>query len=138
MFGFEEHSASLATLTAEQREKLIELLMLRNELSAHQLKLNALQIDLLRNPTEAGQTMLTDYAELHVAPLRRRIAHLLPELVDEAVEQEKIAETFPLLLAAVMQHVNIPFLLTVLGLDPDSVKSLGTAVSDYLRKGMSD
>jgi hypothetical protein len=126
----------LASLTEDQRKMLTEALELRNEMMGHNIKMNALRIDLMRNPSREGEKTLTDYADVHVAPLRRRIAESTARILDEAIDIDKLKDMFPMALSALSQSVNLPLLLTAAGFDPDTISEMIQSLTDYFRSGM--
>jgi hypothetical protein len=132
-------TGSYASLSAEQRAKLANLLKLRNEYNAELFELNTRRIAVLLNYSEAGEAAVREYAALVVAPLRRKVASETSKVIsEEAIDMDSLQSMLPMALMALTQSVNIPLLLTAAGLEPDMIEQFTTKVSSYFQQGMKE
>ncbi len=130
MFG---DLASLADLKPEDRERLASLLADRNEYLRQSIVLNDLRIVQLNNPTPENEARVAAFNSTVVAPLRSKMSADLSALLSSAVNIASIKAFMPMIVAGVMQSVNIPLALTTLGIDPDTVEELVGIVKDYIK-----
>lgn len=133
---FEELNGSFSSLSAEQRQKLNDLLQARNNFFHHMTILNNLTMGVLANPTPAGEEQIRGYASTILGPIRTEMNKLAIDLVQEAVDKEGITKMLPMLLMALSRSVNLPLLMTVFGHDPASINEAANKLSDYFKTGM--
>jgi hypothetical protein len=136
MFGDLPSFASLDTLDDESRTRLANLLSGRNAYNAELIKLNELRIDMLLNPTPEKQEAIDAFNTTVVAPLRDGLTQDAFALFSVAVNIDNLKDLMPMVLAGVLQSVNIPLLLTVIGLEPDTINKLVQAISEFIKSGM--
>jgi hypothetical protein len=129
-------TGSYADLTAEQREKLAAYLTLRNEYLPAQIELNRRRIAVLTNYSPAEEAAIQEYSATVVAPLRLKFSQSWIELLKDSVDVKAMESMLPMVLMVLTQSINVPMLLTTLGLEPDSIDQLTHGLSSYFKKGM--
>lgn len=129
-------TGSYADLTAEQREKLAAYLTLRNEYLPAQIELNRRRIAVLENYSPAEEAAIREYSATVVAPLRLKFSQSWIELLKDSVDVKAMESMLPMVLMVLTQSINVPMLLTTLGLEPDSIDQLTHGLSSYFKKGM--
>ena len=126
---------SLIEMDEETRLKLAELLEGRNEHLQQQLTLNSLRITMLRDGTPDSEQRAKDFNSAVVAPLRDKLTPQTLELLERSIDLKGIKGIMPLVVMGLMQSVNLPLLLTTVGMEPDQVEQLVGMVQDYVKKG---
>jgi hypothetical protein len=126
---------SITEADEETRLKLAELLENRNEYLQQQLTLNSLRVTMLRDGTPESEQRAKDFSSTVVAPLREKMTPQIIELLQSSFDIKGIKGLMPIIVMGILQSVNLPVLLTTLGLEPDQVEQLASLVQDYVKKG---
>jgi hypothetical protein len=115
----EEQPGIFDELTEEQKAKLLEVLELRTKFYRYAREMTRRQIELLRDPSPLAEEELKEFIAEFVTPVRREMAQKGVELSRDAIDIETMKSILPMILMAVTQGVNLPLLMTALGLDTD-------------------
>lgn len=135
MFDADALRAMMGELDEAQQAKVNELIDLRREYLANQAKLWQRRMQLLANPTPAGNEELENYAEL-LDQHKTRITELLAELKNEVFDFSKVKSLLPMFGLGVLQGVNVPLLVGLTGLDlTDVVRGINKLQSSLFGGG---
>jgi hypothetical protein len=130
--------SSYGDLDLETRTALASFLSDRNEYTKQLLKLNELRIKVLQNPTPDGEKQLAEYSSAIVAPLRGKLSEQTVELLKRAIDLDSLKGLLPIIFLGVTQAINVPMLLTILGIDPDMIEQLVGQAKKFVKDGLSD
>ena len=134
---FEEIAkGSFANLTPDQRTKLAELLRTRAEYLAKAADFARMRVDLLENFTPEKEAGLEVYSSAVLAPMRSDMSRQITELLPETVDVEQLKSLMPLVVAGMLGSVNFALLTTVIGIEPDQVSRLESAIMEYTKRGI--
>lgn len=131
-------SASYATMSEEKRAALAELLARRNAYNAEVMKLNELKIRQLMNPTADGQAQIEAFNSTVVAPLRNHMSTAIAAVIEDAIDLEKLQSMLPMVAMALLQGIDLPYLMEAFGFDPDMVTKLLGQLKKFMSSGMDD
>jgi hypothetical protein len=129
-------SAPFSDLDEETRLKLADLIEARNNYMNHIMVLNSMKIDALRAPDPTKDARIADYSSALIAPIRTHMSELTTEMLERAVDVEKVKALLPMLLLVATQAVNLPVLMMALGLDPDQFTFLIGKIKDAISDNM--
>ena len=129
---------SLRNLTKEQRHALATLLNARIEYAAKDTELNRLRLKALANPTETNESAVRDYAALVTTPLREDITRQAIALVRESIKSDELLAFLPAAIMGLLQFVNLPLMLTALGVEPGEADRIMDLLSEYVRRGIDE
>lgn len=130
-------SGDLVGLAAEDAQRLATVLERRNDYLGLQQQANRLRIKVLETRTAAAQQELNEYLSGAIASARARMTEDLVKLLDSAINIDGIKSLLPMMLLGIVQNINLPLLLTTLGLDPDMISELVKQAKRYT-SGESD
>lgn len=111
MFAFGSNDYWMDQLDDETKQRLASLLENRNVYLLHFVELNRMRILQLTNPSPENAARMDQYVEQHMAPIREQMMLDSAHLLETAIDMDAIKEMLPMLLAGVMQKVNLPLLL---------------------------
>jgi hypothetical protein len=134
--GIGDIPSSLKDLNKEQRHALANLLNARKRYAAEEIKLNDLRLKALANPTRANEEAVRDFAASVTTPLREDVTRQTLALMHEAISVKELVEFLPSVLMGLLQFVNLPLMLTAIGVEPDEADKIIEIVTDYVKKGM--
>ncbi|MGF7228435.1 MAG: hypothetical protein ACQR33_00430 [Candidatus Saccharibacteria bacterium] len=131
---------SFKNLDDGTRAQLVELMRARAEYQEAAAKLTNLRVTAISNPSLSNVTAVEDYSSTIVAPLRLHMSELSLPLFKEAFDLEGLKSQLPMLLPAILMgvlgHVNLPLVLTAIGVEPDTISHLVELIGDLFDKGM--
>ncbi|HJP81108.1 MAG TPA: hypothetical protein VJ841_01775 [Candidatus Saccharimonadales bacterium] len=134
--GIGDIPGSLRDLSKEQRHALANLLNARKSYAAEEIKLNDLRLRALANPTSENEKAVRDFASTVTTPLREDVTRQTLVLMHEAIDTKGLVEFLPSVLMGLLQFVNLPLMLTAIGVDPDEADKIIQIITDYVKKGM--
>lgn len=132
--GIGDMHSSLRDLSKEQRHALANLLNARIAYSEREVELNRLRLKALANPTEANEAAVHNFASAVTTPLREDVARQTAGLVRESIRADELMAFLPAALMGLLQFVNLPLMLTALGLEPTEADRIIEMVSEYINK----
>lgn len=127
---------SYGDLSRKQRHALANLLNARKELMEKEAKLIRLQLIALGHPTSENEAAIRDYAATVTTPLREDYARQAVTLIRESVRVKELMEFLPAALSGVLQFVNLPLMLTAIGVERQEASRIIEWVMTYVKKGM--
>lgn len=134
---FEEIAkSSFANLSTQQRADLADLLRMRVEYMKLAAQLNEMRVDLLESFTPEKEAGIEAFSAAVVAPKRKAVALKMTEMMTETVDLEQIKSLMPMILAGMLGSVNLGMLLAVVGIEPDQVAQLESAITNFTKRGM--
>ena len=131
MFGI---NTSLADLDATQRTLLLALLRKKRQYMQSALTHMELQEKYLENPTPANLIEAENYASMVLRPQKSEINGTLTSVLQNAVDLEGIKRLLPLVLAGVLQSVNLPLLLAAANIDAEEAEQLMKMIKRYIQE----
>lgn len=134
---FSNEESMISSLDAETRDLFVQLLEVRNKYYALMGDYNRRQIGVAKNPDPAEEKALIEYSTLVLRPVRQEIKVLSMALFHKAIDVDGLKEMLPMALMALTSSINIPLVLTVLGIDPDAVSEAVEEISSFFGEGMT-
>jgi hypothetical protein len=129
------NSVSLKNLSRAQRHALANLLNARSLYMEKGIELNRLRLKAIANPTEENEEAVRDFAALVTTPLREDDIRQAAALIRESIQTKELLEFLPSVLMGLLQFVNLPLLLTAIGVEPNEADRFIELVSEYIKKG---
>lgn len=130
-----ELSSSLTELDEDVRVRLAGLLEKRNRYLTEAIKLNELRIRVLMNPSELTESQANAFNSTVVAPLRDAMSDDMQFLTEKAINFDGIQAMLPMVVAGLLQSVNLTLLFTMMGADPDMIERSIGDVSKFIKSG---
>ena len=132
---FGDSSGSFRDLTKKQRIALANVLNARTEYAKKEIELNELRKKALANPTRENEEAVHDFAALVTTPLREDVTRQTLVLMHEAIDIDGLIEFLPSVLMGLLQFVNLPLMLTAIGVEPNEADKIIKIIADYVKKG---
>lgn len=118
--------------TPEEQTYLMVLLQRQQELHEAQAHLARLRLQQLRDPKPGGDEEIVDFAKMFVAPKRISMSKDAMPLLESAVDIEGLKSLLPMLVAGVLQYVDVDKLLYLSGMDADVVDDIVKAINKFI------
>jgi len=129
---FEDMYASLTELKAEDRIRLAQFFMKTNELMKQKVMYNELQITYFTNPSPEVLARLEGIQSTVIEPMSTSLKREIIEIMKDSIDIEGLKGLLPMIVAGALRYINVPVVLTILGLKPDEIKEMALMVKDYL------
>lgn len=130
MFGIK---LTLDELSREEQSNLALLLTERIAYMEQAIELNKLRVQYLQNPTPQNKERVDDFNAAVIMPLRSKLSEDMKDALAESIDIDGLKHLMPMMLAGVLQSVNLPYLLAVLGIEADNVEKLVAKVREIIK-----
>lgn len=121
-------------LSDEDRAQLAVLIRKRLETAQANLHYQKLFLQYLDDPTDSHRDTLDLFTKTVLEPLRKEETKLVGERVVSALNIEGLKGMLPMLLLLLKNNINIPVLLSSIGVLQGQVDDLMEFVMDFIKK----
>lgn len=132
---FEDMSSSLGEIDNETRAALIEIMARRIEYQEQLITLTKLRKLALEQPSELHDRAVISFDKDTLAPLRDAQLKTSMPLLVRAVDAEGLAALLPMVISGLMQSIDLPLLMNVLGLEPETIEKSVEGISKFIKSG---
>lgn len=118
-----------------KRQKLVELTEARANLGKAQAQYSKFKMIALQDPSEHNLEQLSAYSSLKLDRHRKDVLRLQSELMEGAVDIEKLKDILPTVFLALSQAIDIPMLLNTLDLDERTISEALSFTKKFFKNG---
>lgn len=122
----------------DTRAKLIEFCERRQEFYLQRMQLDRMRIEALRDPAPDKQEAIAAFTRTTVIPLNRQLRMLAYELQNIAIDRQKLGDTLPAVVSALLHAVDLRLLLIVHGIDDEEAGLVIERIRRFLKEGLPD
>lgn len=132
-FGFSLPPLDLTTIPVEDRPAVLEWLDAKYRYDHESLRLRKLEMELLQGgDADYLKERIQEHTENVLNPLRRELSAKVGPAVAVAVNLGELKGLLMSFVLGVQQHLNLPLLATILGMEPRLLEHLITAIKENL------